>query len=597
MQELCDENGTENESMEDSEEDDGEIDQNEQSMSDSRGNFNENATRNVGHEPSAKRAKRCSMEEGEVVASDDESGIIQFGYSKVMDEDERDQHRFMEKLSKYMEKRDKIKEKEWREKIEKELRKGKEMEEDVRKKKEKTGKRDRNENRGKDTQLNSLEEDAANSEITIYKPAIQLIQTDKVNDKPTGVANKGKETNEKIKRVSSSSEEAENTSDENMNISPNDTIDNIIADGRRQVMDYGKPKERMQVEVAYNDVRRDQPRPHSSRDYQPDEIVTLQDRAAQIIRQAEKARARILEIPGMNHVNQNPLGFSSEELELIQNKERLHSVLVDEGYSDVASHVDEVTRRKIITCEYVDFSKLLPSDKSEDLEDEPMRMVNRDGVPAWAPARDRDPVNSFTRWEQAFRVYSNIYTEVFPRKAAELIQYNHVINTAAQSFTWDNVYRYDRKFRKHLSKFPSRSWSVILQQAWTMCLKDRYGNGDRNRGNDRNKKRRDICWKFNQGKCSYGLSCKFDHRCTLCLKFGHGSHNCRRTKADRDRDYGRNYGQGFNQNYYSADHETGERGGGYNRYHRQERSDRNDRFHYSRKDKPQGNGNKDHKDK
>ena len=55
----------------------------------------------------------------------------------------------------------------------------------------------------------------------------------------------------------------------------------------------------------------------------------------------------------------------------------------------------------------------------------------------------------------------------------ELTQYNHVIHTTSMSYIWDNVYAYDKEFRYRIARHPTRSWSVILQQAWTMLIKDR----------------------------------------------------------------------------------------------------------------------------
>ena len=132
-----------------------------------------------------------------------------------------------------------------------------------------------------------------------------------------------------------------------------------------------------------------------------------------------------------------------------------------------------------------------------------------------------------------------ICTQYFPAKSSELIQYNHIIHTAAQTFSLDNVYRYDREFRLHVARHHNRSWGVILQQAWTMFLKDRIGhysgaksnnNGTPNTGNQA---RRRLCFDFNAGNCTFGKRCKFDHRYSFCNKYGHGSFNCRRAKANR----------------------------------------------------------------
>ena len=117
-----------------------------------------------------------------------------------------------------------------------------------------------------------------------------------------------------------------------------------------------------------------------------------------------------------------------------------------------------------------------------------MEIVSRGSATYFVPVSDWDTtaITNFGKWEQAFRVFSNIYTRAYPGKASELIQYNHIIYTASCSYIWDNVYTYDREFRMHISNFPQRSWSVILQQAWSMYLKDRiYREENRcgNRGN------------------------------------------------------------------------------------------------------------------
>ena len=113
----------------------------------------------------------------------------------------------------------------------------------------------------------------------------------------------------------------------------------------------------------------------------------------------------------------------------------------------------------------------------------------------------------------------------------QLIQYNHVICTASTTFTWENVYSYDKEFRAHMGNYPGRNWGIILQQAWSMCLKDRnhFGKQNSNKQNF-NKGKREICQRFNKGLCTAGKTCKYDHKCLGCGKFGHGVHICRAAK-------------------------------------------------------------------
>ena len=50
----------------------------------------------------------------------------------------------------------------------------------------------------------------------------------------------------------------------------------------------------------------------------------------------------------------------------------------------------------------------------------------------------------------------------------------------------------------------------------------------RGRGNN-SKKIKEPCCRFNKGRCTFGLSCKFEHHCSVpkCGKFGHVAHICR----------------------------------------------------------------------
>ena len=181
--------------------------------------------------------------------------------------------------------------------------------------------------------------------------------------------------------------------------------------------------------------------------------------AEQMIRNAEASRAQILGTPGKD--KQFPADLWNSEGNDTRNKLELnnflHSAMVDEDYLAIGAHVDETLQKKIISNEYVDFARLLPRDRLAVEEDHRMEMVNKDGMSYWVPVADRDnlgAISSFSKWEQAFRVFSNIYNSKFPERATELVQYNHIIHTASQMYVWDNVYQYDKEFRLHISRHP-----------------------------------------------------------------------------------------------------------------------------------------------
>ena len=178
-----------------------------------------------------------------------------------------------------------------------------------------------------------------------------------------------------------------------------------------------------------------------------------------MIQDAEMNRAWMLATPGKS----------------IGEHQFFHSAYCDEEYLVIGSHLDENMCKKIINFEYVDFAKLLPRDKLAAEDNQRMQLINKDGMSFWVPVSDRDQtsINSFSRWESAFRVYSNVFTTQHPHKAAELIQYSHVIHTTWLTYIWDNVYLYDKEFRVHISKHPQCSWAVILQQAWNLRLREK----------------------------------------------------------------------------------------------------------------------------
>ena len=192
-----------------------------------------------------------------------------------------------------------------------------------------------------------------------------------------------------------------------------------------------------------------------------------------------------------------------------------------------------------------------------------MEMINRDGRTYFVPVGNSDlqTISSFSKWEQAFRVFSNIYTRRHPQRSGELIQKNHIIHTASLTFTWENVYLYDRDFRLHISRYPQRSWTIILQQAWTMHLKERNHLESNRAKFDRKsqKSSRDVCWCYTKGRCSYGAKCKFEHKCGICNKFGHGASSCRKiTNAEFRRNHDSENRKNFN-NFDRRDRDSWDR--------------------------------------
>ena len=296
------------------------------------------------------------------------------------------------------------------------------------------------------------------SETMIYQQAIEKQVEEEMETGLDQRVNVDQEISFKVKnseeprRGSSSSEDRIDESDELME------VDNFIADCEAAARHASR-------EVDCNDNTDRMPR---------SEVHRKEYRGDETIREVEASKVCLLNTPGKSYGNLLPINT-------VNNLERIQTTSVDENYM-MLGFIEESLFDKIIKHEYVDFARLIPKDKLLMEEDNRMELVSRGGSTFFVPVADRETqgnnINSFNKWEQAFRVFSNMYTKVYPDRANQLIQYNHLIYTASLSFIWENIYRYDKEFRLHMSNYPQRSWSVILQQAWSIYLKDRINFQD-----------------------------------------------------------------------------------------------------------------------
>ena len=134
------------------------------------------------------------------------------------------------------------------------------------------------------------------------------------------------------------------------------------------------------------------------------------------------------------------------------------SLDVDDQCFHVTCHIDEGLKSKIQRGEFVDLERLLPKIHSQrNSHENKMELVYKDGHSYFVPAVTDGKINGIRRWEQAFRVYAAIYSEANPARAAEIWQYVHIMNTAAASYSWENVSNYDYTFRHLMSQYPQRS--------------------------------------------------------------------------------------------------------------------------------------------
>ena len=149
----------------------------------------------------------------------------------------------------------------------------------------------------------------------------------------------------------------------------------------------------------------------------------------------------------------------------------------DDQFFHLTCHVDNSLKEKIEQGEFVNLERLLPKKRSFSNEEGRLEWTTKDGMTFLTPVQDKETkINSFKKWDQAFRVYAAIYCNANPSRSGEVWQYIHTIFSASVSYQWDNVSYYDTVFRQMMAERPRRSWSKTYMQLWQLALRDRIPN-------------------------------------------------------------------------------------------------------------------------
>ena len=230
--------------------------------------------------------------------------------------------------------------------------------------------------KGKKVSLTCPPTVGSSSEATIYKKVVPIVGQKNVNPAEEQVDNFLAGVREETefsqnRKISTSSEEMMDTSNE-MEQHNIDRINSFFAADKQQ-------------EVH----KRDNP----------------EQQAEKIILEAEHSRARVMDVKGKR--------FDTDV------------ALIDQDYQMIDAHLDISVKRKIQNLEYIDLGKLVTKYKAiQDEGNQRLEFINKNGFTYLSPVSERDHVqiNSYAKWEQAFRVYSNILTSKYPEKATELLQ-------------------------------------------------------------------------------------------------------------------------------------------------------------------------------
>ena len=126
-----------------------------------------------------------------------------------------------------------------------------------------------------------------------------------------------------------------------------------------------------------------------------------------MIKEAEASKARMYSTPGNDKLVD---GLVNQFLNGIRQQQKTQdSAMVDENYQMIGAHLDRGIVDKIINHKYVDFARLLPKDHV---------VIREEDYHMDVPVSDCEygSISSFQKWEQAFRIYSNVYMRKYHTK-------------------------------------------------------------------------------------------------------------------------------------------------------------------------------------
>ena len=285
---------------------------------------------------------------------------------------------------------------------------------------------------------------------------------------------------------------------------------------------------------------------------QRNQIQDAREAAESAILQAERYKARIQQPNRGKILNSSQKLHSPQKLHKCEQDElRAMRYLdaEDDEFFHTTCHIDETIREKIEKGKFIELEKLIQKkilQYSNRDEGNRMQLINKDGISYFVPSVDKETrIDNIKKWEQAFRVYTTIYCNANPSRAGEILQYVDIIHRAAAIFNWDNVAKYDYVFRQLMAAKPHRSWAKVYTQMWNLTLNEPIkkfnegshtynSNNNGNKNNNNQKKRDSTCWKYNKKSCSYGKSCKFEHKCSYCGVAGHPVLDCHKKNGKKE---------------------------------------------------------------
>ena len=142
----------------------------------------------------------------------------------------------------------------------------------------------------------------------------------------------------------------------------------------------------------------------------------------------------------------------------------------------ISSHVPLSLKNKVWSYVYVDLGTLLESTTNPD--EEAFNLIPDKHQQNW-PTTKHHNINTFSAWNKAFRVLTELLAFKWPNLCLPLVHYFHLINEQAGKFPFSQVYAYDKYFRHQEVADLLTPWNQIDNQLWSRELHGQHPTWDK----------------------------------------------------------------------------------------------------------------------
>ena len=147
----------------------------------------------------------------------------------------------------------------------------------------------------------------------------------------------------------------------------------------------------------------------------------------------------------------------------------------------------------------------------------------------------KNKLDSIDKWLSAFHTFMAIFSVRHPLCFPELLKYAETIRMAALQFPGLGWHKYDEQFRMRQELNPSHSWAELDMELWVTVAAAAHIVPATNFHNTivplsktlQGKGGSATCYAYNGSQGCRWFPCKFAHRCSSCMRFGHGASTCR----------------------------------------------------------------------